>query len=359
MTVYQQDIDKILNQAESLIKDIDLEDIENKIITLQSRLSEPDIWNEPKEAARIQKELNRQQKTVTKYQKMAALCEELRIAGELNEEELVTSSFKQAQEYLFELENERYLGGKFDDRDVLLSVHAGAGGVDAEDWAAMLLSMYQAFCKNMSWNCTVIDLSVGEEGGTKSATLRVEGENAYGFLKEEFGVHRLVRLSPFNAGHTRETSFSLVEVMPVGLEDDLKIQLDEKDLKWDYFMAGGHGGQSVNTTYSAVRVTHLPTRLSAVCQNERSQVQNKQMALKYLASKLATIEAQKQQELKDSLRGSWQSAEWGNQIRSYVLHPYKLVKDVRSSWESTDTESILERGEILPIIWSVKRKTEN
>lgn len=354
MTIMQQDIDNLLQKSRDFLDHHDLETIKNQIGDLQSKLASDEVWNDHEKAKSLQKELKKEEKILFEYQMLVNLCDELQIAGELNEEELVESSFIKAQAYLEDLENSQYLSGKFDDKDALLTVHAGAGGVDAEDWAAMMLSMYQAFCKNQNWKATVVEISVGNEGGVKTATLKIEGDYVYGLLKEEFGVHRLVRLSPFNSAHTRETSFALVEIMPIGVED-FKINIEEKDLKWDYFMAGGHGGQSVNTTYSAVRVTHLPTKTVVSCQNERSQIQNKAMALRYLADKLAVIEAAKNDELRQQMRGDWQSAEWGNQIRSYVLHPYKLIKDIRSGWETSNTEDILERGQILPIIWSVKR----
>jgi peptide chain release factor 2 len=358
MTVFQQDIDNLVGQIKLFLDSADLEAIQKEISKLEEKISDPGIWDEPTKGALIQKQLNFLIKEKNKFQKLNDLADELEIAGQLNEENLVDKTFIQAKEFLRELENIQYLNGKFDNYEVLLSVHAGAGGVDAEDWAAMLVNMYQSFCKNQSWDCQIVELSSGDEGGVKTATLKINGDKTYGILKEEFGVHRLVRLSPFNSAHTRETSFALVEVMPIGAEEEFKLNIEEKDLKWDYFMAGGHGGQSVNTTYSAVRVTHIPTKISVVCQNERSQVQNKQMALKYLKAKLAMVEAEKQAELRQELRGSWQSAEWGNQIRSYVLHPYKMVKDLRSNWETSNIEEVLEKGNILPIIWSVKQKSK-
>jgi peptide chain release factor 2 len=359
MSFSQQDIDLFLQRANGYLSSISIEEINNNISDLEQKLSEPDIWSNSQLATSTQKQLKLQQNNLLKFTTLKNLCEELDIAGKLNEEDLITQTFKTAQNYLLSLENSTYLDGQFDEKNAILTVHAGAGGIDAEDWAAMILSMYQAFCKNQDWKYSIIDLSAGSEGGIKTASLKVEGEYCYGLLKEEFGVHRLVRLSPFNSAHTRETSFCLVEVMPLDIEVENKITLEEKDLKWDYYMAGGHGGQSVNTTYSAVRVTHLPTNTVVTCQNERSQVQNKQMALKYLSNKLAIIQASQQEELKQSLRGSWQSAQWSNQIRNYVLHPYKLVKDLRSNWETSNIDDVLIKGNIIEIIWSVKRKLKS
>ena len=216
--------------------------------------------------------------------------------------------------------------------------------------------MYQAFAKKQGWVSELTYLSAGEEGGVKTATLKIKGQFAFGLLKEEAGVHRLIRLSPFNAGHTRETSFAMVEVLPEGLDEEVEIDLEEKDLRWDYFMSSGKGGQSVNTTYSAVRVVHLPTGISVTCQNERSQQQNKLQALKYLKNKLAILKLKEQQQLKEELRGDWQSPEWGSQIRSYVMHPYKLVKDHRSGCETQDVEGVLAGEGLLDFIWAMKRR---
>jgi peptide chain release factor 2 len=355
MSLSQQDIDLFLNEIKVFELEKRFKTKQSEMEQLETELADPDVWRDQENSTKLQKKYSNLKRTVEKFKKCLDLAQELKIAGELNEEELVSETYNEAKALFIEIQNQDFLGGKFDSKDVLLTIHAGAGGVDAEDWAAIITSMYQAFVKKMNWNCTTVHLSTGNEGGVKSATLKIEGENIYGLLKEEFGVHRLVRLSPFNSAHTRETSFALVEVMPIGIDDEMKISIQEKDLKWDYFMAGGHGGQSVNTTYSAVRLTHIPTKTVVVCQNERSQQQNKQMALKYLGAKLAVIEAQKIHEHRQELRGDWQSAEWGNQIRSYVFHPYKLVKDLRSGFETSNVENITQNGDLLDMIWSVKK----
>jgi peptide chain release factor 2 len=354
MPIFQQDIDKLIAKFHNYLDTFDIKIIQANIIDLEIKLADELIWQDHAQATSLQKDLDKNKKTEEMYSQLINWVEELKIAGELNEEALVEGTFRNAAIYLEEIEKKLYLNGKYDAQNALLTIHAGAGGIDAEDWAAMLMSMYQACSKEQNWKVTIVDLSAGLEGGIKTASLKIEGDDIYGLLKEEFGVHRLVRLSPFNSAHTRETSFALVEVMPLEVEE-FKFVINESDLKWDYFMAGGHGGQSVNTTYSAVRVTHLPTKTVVTCQNERSQVQNKAMALKYLQTKLALQEAEKNQENKKELRGSWQSASWGNQIRSYVSHPYKLVKDLRSNWETSDIDNVLVKGDILPIIWSVKR----
>jgi peptide chain release factor 2 len=246
------------------------------------------------------------------------------------------------------LKSDLMLTGPYDDHDTIVSVHAGAGGTDAQDWAGMLLRMYVRFCEQHDLDVQIIDESPGEEAGLKSATLEISGPQAYGKLKGEHGVHRLVRLSPFNSDNLRQTSFAKVEVMPkIDQPDDLLI--DDKDLKVDVFRSGGHGGQSVNTTDSAVRITHLPTNIVVVIQNERSQLQNRETAMTILRSRLAQLQLEQHKETLSELKGPNEQAAWGNQIRSYVLHPYKQVKDLRSRYETSDAEGVLD-GKLNPFI---------
>lgn len=235
-----------------------------------------------------------------------------------------------------------FLSGKYDDHDAIMSIHAGAGGVDAQDWAEMLLRMYLRFCQAKNLKTIIIDDSRGGEAGIKSVVLEISGPYAYGYLKSEAGVHRLVRLSAFNPAHTRETSFALVEVLPAIQQTEFQLNMDEIEIEAK--TSRGHGGQSVNTTYSAIRATHKPTGLTVTIQNERSQSQNKEQALKILAAKLVQLEEQKQEQQRLKIRGEFHSAEWGSQIRSYVLHPYKLVKDHRTGYETSDAERVLEGG---------------
>lgn len=233
-----------------------------------------------------------------------------------------------------------FLSGKYDDHDAIMSIHAGAGGVDAQDWAGMLLRMYMRFAQIKNFKVSIIDENRSMEAGIKSAVLEILGPYAYGYLKSEAGVHRLVRLSQFNPAHTRETSFALVEILPVTQQSEYKLDLSEVDIEAK--TSRGHGGQSVNTTYSAIRATHKPTGITVTIQNERSQTQNKEQALKILSAKLASLEEQKKEQARLEIRGEFHSAEWGNQIRSYVLHPYKLVKDHRTNYETSDAEGVLE-----------------
>lgn len=239
------------------------------------------------------------------------------------------------------------LHGKYDKGDAILTIHAGTGGLDAQDWAQILFRMYSRFTEREDFKATLMNLSPAEEAGIKTATLEIKGAYAYGLLKSESGVHRLVRISPYNAKHSRETSFALVEVIPV-LPEHSTITIDPDEIRIDVFRAGGHGGQGVNTTDSAVRITHLATGLVVQCQNERSQLQNRELALKTLRNRLTALQiAEKQGELQE-LKGSHQNS-WGHQIRSYVLHPYTLVKDHRTNTEMTDVHKVLD-GDIMPFI---------
>jgi peptide chain release factor 2 len=239
------------------------------------------------------------------------------------------------------MELEAAFGGEYDDHNALLAIHAGAGGTESQDWAEMLMRMYLRWAERRDYQAEVLDSSIGEEAGIKSAILGISGEYAYGYLKSEHGVHRLVRLSPFDADHARHTSFALVEVMPDARGDvDIKIAPDE--LRIDVFRSSGPGGQHMQKTSSAVRVTHLPTGITVSCQSERSQLQNKETALKILRARLLEKELEKKAEERARIKGERIEAGWGNQIRSYVLHPYKMVKDHRTGYQSTNPDAVLE-----------------
>jgi peptide chain release factor 2 len=226
-------------------------------------------------------------------------------------------------------------------RNAIVAVHSGAGGVEAQDWAQMLLRMYIRWAETRGWQAEIVDMSPGDEAGIKSATVEVAGDYAYGYLKGEKGVHRLVRLSPFDADHARHTSFALVEVMPEA-EDTAEVGIDPNDVKMDVFRSSGAGGQNVQKNSTAVRLTHLPTGIVVTCQNERSQLQNREVALRVLRARLIERDLEKQQEEQAKIKGEHVTAGWGNQIRSYVLHPYKMVKDMRSGYETSDALAVLE-----------------
>lgn len=247
-----------------------------------------------------------------------------------------------------ELEPQLYLSGEFDRCNAYLTVSGGAGGTEAQDWAAMLLRMYLRYCERQGWKTTLIEKTDGAEAGIKSATIFVEGDPAYGNLKCEKGTHRLVRLSPFNAKNLRQTSFALVEALPE-IKDASEVPLDPKELRVDTYRSGGAGGQHVNKTESAIRITHLPTNIVVSCQSERSQIQNRERAMQMMRSKLLEKKRAEDQEKKSELKGAKQSADFGQQIRSYVLHPYQMVKDLRTDVETSNTQGVLD-GDIQEFI---------
>ncbi len=256
---------------------------------------------------------------------------------------------------LDEMELALALSGEYDRRDAILAIHAGAGGTDSQDWAEMLLRMYLRWADNRGYAASVLDLMPGEEAGIKSATVEVTGRNAYGYLRSERGVHRLVRISPYDSSKSRHTSFALAEVMPE-VESAAEVSLNPDDLRIDTFRASGHGGQNVQKNSTAVRITHIPTNISVVCQNERSQRRNKESALKVLEARLLEIELERKAEEQAKLKGKHVSAGWGNQIRSYVLHPYKMVKDHRTGYETSDAEGVLD-GDLDALLRAYQKAT--
>jgi peptide chain release factor 2 len=354
-----KELEEYINFAKQILSTVNLDLLCKTQLELEDQLAQPEIWNDNKKASRLNQELSKVNNEINNLANLNSELENLQVAFDLDDE----IEFKKTKIILdAELEsfqNKQFLNGPFDNQGVFLSIFAGAGGLDAQDWASILCSMYQAFAKSQGWDCRLVNLSASEEAGIKSATLEILGENVYGLLKEEAGVHRLVRISPFNSGGTRETSFAMIEVIPNNLSEKIEIKIDDKDLRIDTFMSSGKGGQGVNTTYSAVRIVHLPTNISVQCQDERSQIMNKARAMTILTNKLAVIELQKQKEFERDLKGAVVSNEWGSQIRNYVLHPYKLVKDLRSGWETQDVPSVIEYGNLLPIIWSVKKSKKD
>lgn len=324
-------------------------------------MREPDFWRdrqraenksrrfeELKEEIETWNNIKKENKTLLELANESLKEEDFSIKNEIEDKLL------KLKEKFNELEFFILLSEKYDKNNAIISIHAGAGGVDAQDWAGMLLRMYLRYCQKKGWSVKIHDKSVGSEAGIKSVTFAISGSYAFGFLKSENGVHRLVRISPFDAEKMRHTSFALVEVIPE-LEKDAEVEIKDKNIRIDTFMASGHGGQSVNKTDSAVRITHLPTKITVSCQNERSQRQNKENALKILKSRLHQISEKQRQQKKEELRGEYHEAAWGNQIRSYVLHPYQMVKDHRTDYEQSNIEEILD-GEIDKFIEYYLRK---
>jgi peptide chain release factor 2 len=318
---------------------------------LSEQMATPDFWQDAEQAARISKRQADLARRVGPWRKLQSDVREVAELAALDDASLASDLLAQvaALAQQFEtLKSDLKFTGVHDAHAAIISIHAGAGGTDAQDWAQMLLRMYVRFAEKHGWKVTMVDESPGEEAGIKSATFELDGEFAYGKLKGEHGVHRLVRLSPFNADHLRQTSFAKVEILPKIDQPD-ELEIDEKDLKIDVFRSGGHGGQSVNTTDSAVRITHVPTNIVVTIQNERSQLQNKETAMTILRSRLAQLQLEQHAERLTELKGPNEQAAWGNQIRSYVLHPYKQVKDLRTRFESSDPDAVLD-GALYPFI---------
>ncbi len=333
------------------IEKVDLPGKKKELEALNLEMQNPNFWDDNEKAQEVSQKAADITKLIDTWEKINGECDELNgllpeVHPEQDEEaaEEFVQMVKNLADSWRKLEISTFLSGKYDENNAIITIHAGTGGTDAQDFAEMLLRMYMRYAERMEFKTLVMDKSDGEEAGVKSVSFEVSGQFAYGYLKGERGIHRLVRLSPFNSKHTRETSFVLVEVLPeIHFNDD--VQIDPDDLRIDVFRAGGHGGQSVNTTDSAVRITHIPTNTVVQCQNERSQLQNKEQAMKILHARLLDLmENQQTQEIKD-LKGESQEIAWGNQIRSYVLHPYKMVKDHRTDYEENNPDKVLD-GEI-------------
>lgn len=270
------------------------------------------------------------------------------------EEEIIADTHKIAST-LQKLEFQLQLGGQYDHKGAMLAVHAGAGGTESQDWAEMLLRMYTRWAEKQGYKTEIIEISAGDEAGIKSVLMEITGDYAFGYLRGERGVHRLVRISPFDASHSRHTSFALVEIIPL-VESNIEVTIETEDLKIDTFRASGPGGQHMQKTSSAVRITHLPSGLVVSCQNERSQFRNKDLAMRILRSRLLELEIEKQAKAQAKLKGEHITAEWGNQIRSYVLHPYKMVKDHRTNYEASNPNAVLD-GELDELLKSYLAST--
>ncbi len=327
-------------------------------------MSSPTFWSDKKKAEDLSRELQQKKMLVEKYGHLhseLADLEEIWMmtqddADDTSSNEEVAIALRRLTHDVQAFRAKLFLDGPYDSKDAIVSIHAGAGGKDAQDFAQMLFRMYLRYFENEGFKVSVVDMSEGEDVGLKSVTMEVRGSMIYGTLKGEHGVHRLVRLSPFNVKHTRETSFALVEVLPdVGLEE---VQIDEKDLRVDTFRSSGKGGQSVNTTNSAIRITHIPTGVVIQCQSERSQLQNKQSAMRVLIAKLIELQKEQKAATISELKGKTRDISWGHQIRSYVLQPYTIVKDHRTNVEVGNVQKVLD-GNIDPFIQGYLLSGEN
>ena len=320
------------------------------------------FWQDIEKANAINKELSTLKKIVEKVSKIETqINDNLELIPLLEENEISTieGELSTIQKELEDLELNTLLNGPYDNLNCYLEIHPGAGGTESCDWASMLLRMYKMFCEKNDFTYDVIEEQAGEEAGIKSATIYIKGEYAFGYLKNEKGVHRLVRISPFDAGARRHTSFASVSVTPE-YNTEINLEIKESDLKIDVYHSSGAGGQSVNTSNSAVRITHLPTKIVVTCQNERSQLKNKEQAMKILKNKIYQLELDKKEQELASLKGENIDINFGSQIRNYVLEPYKLIKDLRSGYETSNVNKVLD-GDLQPIIESLlkMRKNEN
>jgi peptide chain release factor 2 len=323
---------------------------------------QPDLWSDQREAQAHTKRLSRLQEELGEWNGLGRRASELRelvdLATDEDDESLTLELEAEVATLAKDLARSEFLllfQGEYDAEDALLAIHAGAGGTDSQEWVERLLRMYSMWADSRGFKTRVIDSSLGEEAGFKSVTVDVTGDYAYGYLKAERGVHRLVRLSPFDAAHRRHTSFALVEVLP-SIENEAEVEIDTNDLRIDTFRSSSAGGQHVNKTDSAVRITHVPTGIVATCQNERSQAQNRATAMKVLRARLLERELREREEEQARLKGEHVSAEWGNQIRSYVMHPYTMVKDHRTELERGNVEAVLN-GDLDDFIETYLRST--
>jgi len=304
-----------------------------------------DFWDDPAGAQKIIKKANKLREKVESWGGFARRIQDATELAQMEDESLRAELEREVESIEKELEKRSFtamLSGRYDSENALLAIHAGAGGTDSQDWAEMLERMYLRWAEARGFETEILDMTEGEEAGIKSVTIAVDGKYAFGYLRSEKGVHRLVRLSPFDAAHRRHTSFALVEVLPQIAMDDPEVEIDPSDLKIDTFKSSGAGGQNVQKNATAIRITHIPTGIVVSCQNERSQLQNKENALRVLRSRLLEIrQAEKDEEVAE-LRGEYTKAEWGSQIRSYVLHPYQMVKDHRTEYERGNTQAVLD-----------------
>lgn len=348
-------IEKFTKQIDDLEKNLNPTNLKAKLKTLETEMQEPNFWQDAEKAKKTTKEANQINERLTKLSllknKLQDIIEWFEISEEHTEEwEILVSDIKDLNEKLDEFSIEVLLSGPYDNNNAILEIHAGAGGTEAQDWAEMLFRMYQRYCNIHNYKYEILDLQTGDEAGIKSAVMLIKGDFVYGYLKAERGVHRLVRISPFDSNARRHTSFASIEVMPE-IDDEITIDIKDEDVRVDVYRSSGAGGQSVNTTDSAVRITHLPTGIVVSCQNERSQIKNRETAWKLLQAKLVQEEIKKQEALLQNIKGELKDIAWGSQIRSYVFHPYQMVKDHRTNYETSQIDDVMD-GDIQEFITS-------
>lgn len=318
---------------------------QNQLSQLESDIEQPDFWNDSTSAQRVMKSVAALRDEVEAWNRIKQQVHDLTDLVNLDDESLRADLDKEIRTLEAELEKRAFaamLSGPFDHDDAILAIHAGAGGTDSQDWAEMLQRMYLRWIESRGFTAEIIDSTPGEEAGIKSVTIAVGGRFAFGFMRSEKGVHRLVRLSPFDAAHRRHTSFALVEVLPQVSMDEADVEINPSDVKLDVFRSSGAGGQNVQKNATAVRLTHIPTGIVVTCQNERSQTQNREFAMRILRARLLELKHAEKEEERAVLRGEYTKAEWGSQIRSYVLHPYQMVKDHRTDFQVGNAQSVLD-----------------
>ncbi|MCX7841678.1 MAG: peptide chain release factor 2 [Clostridia bacterium] len=348
---FKLEIDAMKSELDEMGNSLDIARLSDEIEELENKASDPSFWEDMENSQKVLQRTKALKNKVERYQSLKACWEDLMTLNELGLEEKdesvipeVAEGVKQLKERLHKLRLETILTGEYDKNNAILTLHAGAGGTEAQDWVQMLLRMYTRWAEGRGFSVRILDILPGDDAGIKSVAIQVTGENAYGYLKSEKGVHRLVRISPFDSSGRRHTSFASADVMPE-LDDDIEIEINPEDLKTDTFRSSGAGGQHINKTESAVRITHIPTGIVVACQTERSQHQNRDTAMKMLKAKLLELKEREQKEKIEDLKGVQMDIAWGSQIRSYVFCPYTLVKDHRTNFEVGDVNSVMD-GEI-------------
>ena len=334
---------------------LDLDSKEKRVEELERSMAEPSFWENPESASKMQKELGSLKNGMEAFSKLENLYEEtlmlIDMANEDDDESVLPDVQNDMQEFMETFETMRIqtlLSGPYDRNDAIVTLHSGAGGTEACDWCGMLYRMYSRWIDKQGFSMEVLDLLDGDEAGIKSVTFQVNGENAYGYLKSEMGIHRLVRISPFNAAGKRQTSFVSCDVMP-DIEEDVDIEVRDEDIRIDTYRSSGAGGQHINKTSSAIRITHFPTGIVVTCQNERSQFQNKDKAMQMLKARLLMLKMEENREKAADIRGEVKEIGWGSQIRSYVFQPYTMVKDLRTGWETGNVQAVMD-GDLTPFI---------